>query len=453
MHIQLSEDFTTKKLLKFAMPTIMMMVFISIYSVVDGIFVGIFVGYNGLAALNIIFPLIMAIASLGLMFGAGGSAMVAKKLGEGKKKTAQEYFTLLTITTIVIGVALSGICLIFIRPICYGMGASELIIEDCIIYGRICLIGSVFFALQMFFQSFLVTAERPKMGLHLSIASGISNIVLDFLLIGFFDMGLAGAALATNCGFLIGSVIPLIYFLSNNSSQLKFIKPTFEKKVILGSMGNGSSEMVTNVSRSLIAILFNIQLMKMLGEAGVAAISVMLYVEFAFTAILIGFSVGIAPIIAFNFGAKKGEELKKIFRSCINVVIVVSLLMFGLSQIMAQGLVSVFIRDNPELVELTINGFRIFAISFLACGINIFASAYFTALSNGKVSAIISFMRTLFLQVIMIMVLPLIFGLNGIWLALPVAEIITVSISSYYLKKNQRMFELLKPEKMIKEQV
>lgn len=446
MQIQLSENFTTRKLLKFAMPTILMMVFISIYSVVDGIFVGTFVGYQGLAAVNIIFPLVMAIGSLGLMFGAGGSAEVAKKLGQGKKQIAQEYFTLLTLTTIVIGLVLSGICLIFLRPICFAMGASELIIEDCITYGRICLVGNVFFILQLFFQAFLVTAERPKMGFYLSIASGITNILLDLLLVGFLEMGLAGAALATNCGFLIGSVVPLIYFSGKNTSQLKFVKPVFEKEVIFRSMGNGASEMVTNISRSLIALLFNIQLMALLGEAGVAAISVMLYVEFAFTAVLIGFSVGTAPIIAFNFGAKKGAQLKKIFRSCINVVIVVSLLMFGLSQIMAQGLVSIFIRDNPELIAITIDGFRIFAISFLACGINIFASSYFTALGNGRVSAIISFMRTLVLQVIMIMLLPPIFGLNGIWMALPVAEIITVAISLWFFKKNRKLFALLKPE-------
>ncbi len=446
MPIQLSERFTTRKLLKFATPTILMMVFISIYSVVDGIFVGVFVGSNGLAAVNIVFPLIMAIGSLGLMLGAGGSAEVAKKLGEGKKQTAQEYFTFLTMATFFIGLVLSGLGLFFIRPICYAMGASDLLIEECVIYGKICLIGNVFFVLQLFFQSFLITAERPKMGFYLSIASGLTNILLDLLLIGVFKMGLAGAALATSAGFLVGSVVPILYFLTKNSSQLRFIRPAFKAKILLMSIGNGSSEMVTNVSRSLIALLFNIQLMRLLGEAGVAAISVMLYVEFVFTAVLIGFSVGTAPIIAFKFGAKKGTELKRIFLSCINVIVAVSLIMFGLSQLLAPGLVALFIRDNPQLVALTTKGFRIFAISFLACGINIFASAYFTALSNGRVSALISFMRTLVLQAIMIMVLPLIFGLNGIWMALPVAETITVGISLCYFKKNQRIFEVLKPE-------
>ncbi len=446
MPIQLSEVFTTRKLLSFALPTILMMVFISIYSVVDGIFVGIFVGSNGLAAINIVFPLVMAIASFGLMLGAGGSAEVAKKLGQGQKQRALEYFTLLTITTLVIGLVLSGISLIFLRPICYAMGASELIIEDCLVYGRICLIGNVFFMLQMFFQSFLVTAERPKMGFHLSLVSGLLNILLDVLLIAILGFGLAGAALATICGFTIGSVIPIIYFMKKNTSQLRFVKPVFEKGVILRSMGNGSSEMVTNVSRSLVALLFNIQLMKLLGEAGVAAISVMLYVEFVFTAVLIGFAVGIAPIIAFKFGAKQGAELKAVFLSSIHFVIAVSLLMFVLSQVLAQGLVMLFIRDNPDLISLTVKGFRIFAISFLACGINIFASAYFTALGNGKVSALISFLRTLVLQAIMIMVLPLFFGLNGIWMALPVAELMTVAISLLYFKKNQGIFEILKAE-------
>lgn len=446
MPIQLSEVFTTRKILKFAMPTIFMMVFISIYSVVDGIFVGIFVGSNGLAAINIVFPLVMAIASFGLMLGAGGSAEVAQKLGQGQKQLALEYFTLLTITTLVIGLVLSGISLIFLRPISYAMGASELIIEDCLVYGRICLLGNVFFMLQMFFQSFLVTAERPKMGFHLSLVSGVVNILLDFLLIAILGFGLTGAALATICGFAIGSIIPTIYFMKKNTSQLRFVKPVFDMGVILRSMGNGSSEMVTNVSRSLVALLFNIQLMRLLGEAGVAAISVMLYVEFVFTAVLIGFSVGIAPIIAFKFGAKQGAELKAIFLSSIHFVIVVSVLMFVLSQVMAQGLVTLFIRDNADLISLTVKGFRIFAISFLACGINIFASAYFTALGNGKVSALISFLRTLVLQAIMIMVLPLFFGLNGIWMALPVAEAITVTISLLYFKKNQRIFEVLKPE-------
>jgi putative MATE family efflux protein len=443
MRIKLSDTFSTKKLLQYAMPSILMMVFISVYSVVDGFFVGLFVGGKGLAAVNIVFPLIMAISSFGFMLGAGGSAEVARKLGEGKGQTAKEYFTMLTIATSLVGILLSLLCLNYIRPICYLMGASDLIIEDCVVYGKICLAGNVFFTLQAFFQSLLVTAERPGMGFALSIVSGITNMLLDWLFIGVLHMGLAGAALATTAGFIIGSLVPLFYFMSAKPVQLHFVKPVWDLKVLLRSMGNGSSEMVTNISRSLIALLFNIQLMSLMGEDGVAAISVMLYVEFVFTAVLIGFSMGTAPVIGFNFGARRGDQLKTIFHSCLRVVVIVSAGMFVISQLAAPGLIAIFIHNDPQLLQITVTGFRLFAISFLASGINIFASSYFTALCNGRVSAIISLMRTLILQSILILVLPLIIGINGIWIALPLAEILTLGLSFWYFYKNQAVFESL----------
>ena len=442
MHIQLSDKFTTSKLVRFTMSSILMMVFISIYSVVDGFFVGRYVGSNGLAAVNIVFPLIMTIGSFGFMLGTGGTAEVARAMGEKRDQAANQYFSLLTLVTVLMGIFLSLLAFIFMEPLCYFMGASELIIDDSVTYGRIATLGSVFFMLQGFFQSFFVTAERPKMGFYLSIFSGISNIFLDWLLIGVFGMGLAGAAIATVCGFMISGLIPVFYFFSDNRSRLQFTKPGKDVSMILRSMGNGASEMVTNISRSLITVLFNVQLMQLLGEDGVAAISVMLYIEFVFTAVLIGFSIGAAPVIGYHFGARNGRELKNLHHSCLKIVGLVSVVMFIISELAASALVSIFVADNPALIELTVQGFRFFAVSFLFCGINIFASAYFTALGNGRASAMISFIRTLVLQVTMILLLPKFFGIQGIWMALPVAEALTLGLTFWYFSQQQSIFKI-----------
>lgn len=424
------------------MSSILMMVFISIYSVVDGFFVGRYVGSNGLAAVNIVFPLIMTIGSFGFMLGTGGTAEVARAMGEKRDQAANQYFSFLTLVTVLMGVFLSLLAFIFMEPLCYFMGASELIIGDAVTYGRICALGTGFFMLQGFFQSFFVTAERPKIGFFLSILSGIINIFLDWLLVGVWGMGLSGAAIATVCGFMISGLIPVFYFFSANSSRLQFSKPVKDLSMLLASMSNGASEMVTNISRSLITVLFNIRLMRLLGEDGVAAISVMLYIEFIFTAVLIGFSIGAAPVIGYHFGARKGDELKKLYHSCLKIVGVVSVAMFIISELAAPALVSIFLGDNPVLIELTVHGFRIFAVSFLFCGFNIFASAYFTALGDGRVSAIISFTRTLFLQVIMILLLPQLFGIQGIWMALPVAEALSLGLTFWYFKQQQSIFKI-----------
>ncbi|MDZ5723618.1 MATE family efflux transporter [Acetobacterium sp. K1/6] len=442
MHIQLSEKFTTRKLLRFTMSSILMMVFISIYSVVDGLFVGRYVGSNGLAAVNIVFPLIMTIGSFGFMLGTGGTAEVARAMGEKRDQVANQYFSFLTLVTVLIGVFLSLLAFIFMEPLCYLMGASERIIGDSVTYGRICTLGTVFFMLQGFFQSFFVTAERPKMGFYLSILSGVINIFLDWLLVGVWGIGLPGAAIATVCGFMISGLIPIFYFFYKNTSRLQFATPVKDVSMLLRSMSNGASEMVTNISRSLITVLFNVRLMQLLGEDGVAAISVMLYIEFIFTAVLIGFSIGAAPVIGYHFGARNGDELKKLHQSCLKIVGMVSIVMFILSELAASVLVSIFIVSNPTLIELTVQGFRIFAISFLFCGINIFASAYFTALGNGRASAMISFIRTLFLQVIMILVLPQFLGIQGIWMALPVAEALTLGLTFWYFKQQQSVFKI-----------
>lgn len=442
MRIQLSEKFTTRKLLRFTMSSILMMVFISIYSVVDGFFVGRYVGSNGLAAVNIVFPLIMTIGSFGFMLGTGGTAEVARAMGEQREQVAKEYFSFLTLVTVLMGVFLSLLAFIFMEPLCYVMGASELIIADCVTYGRICTLGNVFFMLQGFFQSFFVAAERPKIGFLLSILSGIINIFLDWLLVGVWGMGLSGAAIATVCGFMVSGLIPVFYFLSDNSSRLQFAKPVNDIAMLLRSMGNGASEMVTNISRSLITVLFNVQLMQLLGEDGVAAISVMLYIEFVFTAVLIGFSIGVAPVIGYHYGARNGDELKKLHHSCLKIVGLVSVSMFIISELAAVTLITIFIIDNPSLIELTVQGFRVFALSFLFCGINIFASAYFTALGNGRASAMISFIRALVLQVTMILLLPQFFGIWGIWLALPVAEALMLGLTFWYFRQQQGIFKI-----------
>ncbi|WKY47371.1 MATE family efflux transporter [Eubacteriaceae bacterium ES3] len=442
MEIQLSDRFNSVRLLRFALPSIMMMVFISIYSVVDGFFVGRYVGSYGLATVNIVFPLIMAIAAFGFMLGTGGTATVAQTLGSGQADRARGIFSFYTLVTLAFGLTATAFTFTLMTPLCYWLGASEAIIEDCVAYGRICSLGIVFFLLQAFFQTFFVAAERPKLGFYLSILSGITNILFDWLLVGRLGWGLNGAATATVAGFVVGGLFPILYFSFNHTSSLYFVRPDINWCLLFKSLGNGASEMVTNLSRSLITVLFNIILMRELGENGVAAISVMLYVEFVFTAVLIGFSVGVAPVFGFHFGARNGDELRSLFFICLRALALISLLLFAVAEVSARLLIIIFIPDNGPLIDLTVYGFRLFALSFLGCGINIFASAYFTALGNGTVSALISFLRTLVLQALSILVLPGLVGINGIWLALPLAEGLGLAISAYFFYRQRNVFKI-----------
>ncbi len=428
MRIQLSDHFTMRRLLRFTLPSIVMMVVTSIYSVVDGLFVANVVGSNALASINIVMPMFLILGAFGFMMGSGGSAEVAKTMGEGREDDAKSYFTTLTIAVAVLGVGLTAATIFFIRPLSYFMGASDLLIEDCVIYGTICLIGNIPYMLQTFFQTFFITAEKPKLGMVLTIASGVTNIVLDWLFIVVFQWGIAGAAVATSIGYAVGGFLPLLYFARKNSSRLHFVKPHVHWRMLLHSAGNGSSEMVSNASRALTTFLFNIQLMRLVGEAGVSAITIMQYVNFVFIAVMIGFSVGSAPVVGYHYGAQNQTELKGLFRICMTFIVTTCLCMFALSELAAGPLVAVF-ADSQSLYEMTLWGFRLFAISFAAVGINIFASAFFTALCNGAVSAFISFMRTIVFEAGAVLLLPVFFDLNGVWIALPVAEGLGVLVS------------------------
>ena len=439
MKIQLSVHFSYHRLLRFTLPSVIMMIFTSIYGVVDGLFVSNLVGSNALSSINIIYPLIMVIGAFGFMLGTGGSAEVAKALGMGKKQEANEYFTMLILTIIGIGVVLSVLGIIFIRPVSYLLGASDLLIEDCVSYGVIMIAGSAAFMLQTTFQSFFMVAEKPQLGLALTIASGLTNVVLDFVFVYVFRWGIGGAAAATVCSYIVGGVFPLIYFAKPGRSILNFCKTRFYPRILLHSCSNGSSEMMTNVSQSLITFLYNLQMMKFAGEDGVAAITVILYLNFVFMAVFIGFSMGTAPIISYHYGAGNHSELKNLFSKSWKIILGASLAMFLLAELSAVTLARLFVGSNPELVEMTSLGLKLYAVSFLFSGMNVFGSSFFTALCNGAISAIIAFLRALVLQAGMIMLLPLIIGVNGVWLAVVIAEMLAMAVTiGFFVTQGKR---------------
>lgn len=441
MKIQLSEHFTYKTLIKFTIPTIIMMIFTSIYGVVDGIFVSNCVGSDAFAAVNLIMPVLMILGIVGFMIGSGGSALIAKTIGEGKKEKANEYFSMLIYLLIIIGLILSIVGIIAIRPISGLLGAKENILEDCITYGRVLLIFLIPFILQNCFQNFLVVAEKPTFGLIISIIAGITNMILDFVFIYVLKMGVFGAAAATGISQLVGGVIPLVYFIRKNNSPLKIIKAKFERKAIWQSCTNGSSEMLTNLSMSLVNMLYNIQLMKYAGSDGVVAYGIIMYIGFVFSGTYLGYSMGTAPIIGYHYGAENTEELKSLLKKSLKLIAITSIVMTGLAEISSKLLASIFVSYNAELLDMTTNAIRLFAISYIISGFNIFASSFFTALNNGLVSATISFLRTLVFQVAMILILPLIFGLNGIWLAVVVAETLALIVSIIFLVYNRKNYK------------
>lgn len=412
MKIQLSEHFTYKTLIKFTIPTIIMMIFTSIYGVVDGIFVSNCVGSDAFAAVNLIMPALMILGTVGFMIGSGGSALVAKTIGEGKKDKANEYFSMLIYLLIIIGLIFSIVGITVVRPISKLLGAEGNILEDCITYGQVLLIFLIPFILQNCFQSFLVVAEKPTFGLIISIITGVTNMLLDFLFIYVFKMGVFGAALATGISQLVGGVIPLVYFMRKNNSPLKLTKAKFEWKAIWKSCTNGSSEMLTNLSMSLVNMLYNMQLMKYAGADGVVAYGIIMYISFIFVGTYLGYSMGTAPIIGYHYGAENTDELKSLLRKSLKLILVTSIVMTGLAEVSSRLLAGIFVSYNAELLNMTTNAIRLFSISYIISGFNIFSSSFFTALNNGLVSAAISFLRTLVFQVVMILVLPLIFGLN-----------------------------------------
>ncbi|MDO5389034.1 MAG: MATE family efflux transporter [Clostridia bacterium] len=440
MRIQLSEHFSYKKLLKFVLPSIVMMVFTSIYSVVDGVFVSNFVGKTSFAAVNLIMPITMGMGSIGFMLGTGGSAIVSKTLGEGDGLKANKYFTMIVISTIIGGFILTVIGLIYIRPIAVAIGATENMLEDCLLYGRILIVVEIAFMLQNLFQSFFVTAEKPQIGLLLTILAGLTNIILDAVFIAVFHWGVAGAAVATAMSQVVGGIVPIFYFIRKNDSVLKFTRTNINLRILLKVCTNGSSELMTNLSTSIVNILYNFQLMKIAGEDGVAAYGVIMYVNFIFMAIYIGYSIGSAPIVGYHFGAENYDELKNLFKKSLKIVGVFGFILTFAAIILASPLSKIFVGYDIELFEMTKNGFRLYSLSFLISGFNVFGSAFFTALNNGMISAAISFLRTLLFQVVVVMILPIILGLNGIWLSVVMAELFTVFISVIFFIKNKNRY-------------
>ena len=442
MQIKLSDHFSYGRLLRFTLPSIIMMVISSIYSVVDGLFVSNLVGDLALSSVNIVFPVAMIVGSFGFMLGTGGSAIVARTMGEGDQPLANRYFSMIIYAVVLLGVVLSAVCVIYMEPIARFAGASDALIGDCVVYGRILLAGSVPFMLQTSFQSFFVVAEKPHLGLALSIAAGVTNMVMDYVLIVVCDLGVAGAAIATVMGYCVGGVLPLLYFLRPKREGIRLTRTRFYGKQLLHACTNGSSELMSNISSSVVGILYNIQLMRLIGEQGVAAYSVMMYVDFVFVATFLGFSIGSAPIVSYHYGADNHPELKNVFRKSMTVILCTSVAMVILSELLSRPLSSAFVGYNAELLEMTVHGFRLFALCYLFCGINIYASSFFTALCNGALSALISFLRSLLLRGGMVLLMPILFGLDGIWTAVIAAEGLgaVVSLGLLYAKRRQYQY-------------
>lgn len=438
MNIQLSDHFNYGKLLRFTLPSIIMMIFSSIYSVVDGLFISNFVGITPFAAINLIWPFIQILGCLGFMFGAGGSALISLTLGMGNKKRANQIFSMLTYLAAAAGLILSAIGILFIEPIAIKMGADEAMLPYCVLYGRILLISLPAFLLQNVFQSFLITAEKPMLGLIVTVAAGLTNMSLDALFILGFRWGVAGAAAATAISQCVGGLIPLLYFARKNNSLLKLGKPFFDGKVLLTTCTNGLSELVTNISMSVVSILYNFQLMRFAGENGVAAYGAVMYVGFIFAAVFLGYSIGVAPVIGFHYGAQNQDELKGLFKKSNVLVITSSILLAGLAIILSEPLARIFVRQDPALLEMTTTAFRFYSLSVLFSGFNIFGSAFFTALSDGLVSAAISFLRTLVFQIVTVLILPIFFELNGIWYSLFLAEMLAMIVTlAFYITKRK----------------
>lgn len=437
--IALSEHFNRRKLIKFTLPTIIMMIFTSVYGVVDGLFISNVAGSDAFAAVNLIMPALMVLGAVGFMIGTGGSALVSKTLGEGKQKTANQYFSMLIWFLIICGVVLTVLGEIFIEPLAALLGADSATLTGCVIYGRVLLVALTGFILQNAFQSFLVVAEKPGMGLKISIASGITNIVLDFLFVYVIRGGVFGAAVATGISQLVGSVIPLVYFIRRNDSPLRMVKPVFDGKALMKSCANGSSEMLTNISMSLVNILYNYKLMQIIGSDGVVAYGIIMYIAFVFVGVYMGYSVGVAPVISYHYGAENTDELKGLFKNSIIMLTAASVILTVVAELSAKVLAGIFVRYSPELLELSATAIRLFVLSYLISGINVFASAFFTALNNGVISALISFLRTFVFQIVMIMILPVFWGANGLWSAIIFAELLgfIVSIICFVTQKNR----------------
>ena len=440
MNIQLSEHFTYRKLLSFTFPSVVMLVFTSVYGVVDGFFVSNFVGKTSFTAVNFIMPFLMILGSVGFMFGTGGGALIAKTLGEGKEKKARDLFSMIVYVSFACGVFLAVFGILFVRPIASLLGAKGQLLEDCVTYGRIILAALPAYVLQYEFQCLFATAGKPSLGLYVTVAAGVTNMVLDALFVAVFRWGIPGAAGATAISQCVGGVIPLIYFACPNKSLLKIGRTQFLGRELLKACGNGSSELMSNISMSIVSMLYNVQLLKYAGEDGVAAYGVLMYVSMIFLAVFIGYSVGTAPVIGYQYGAKNHGELKSLRKKSLVLIGIFALIMFAGAYLLASPLSKLFVGYDKGLLALTIRGVSIFSFCFLFSGFAIFGSSFFTALNNGLISASIAFLRTLVFQIAAVLILPLFWGVDGIWLSIVAAEVMAVVVTVFFLKGQREKY-------------
>lgn len=430
----IAKEFHFFSLLKFAMPSIVMMIVMGLYTIVDSIFVSRFVGTNALSAINIVYPVINIIIALAVMLATGGSAVIARKLGAGDAHGARQNFSMLMIIGVAVSVVIVAVGIIFIKPMIYALGASDLLYRHCYEYLFVMLLFAPASILQMMFQVFFVTAGKPAWGLGLTLSAGFVNMALDYLFVVPLGMGVGGAALATGIGYLIPAVAGTLFFLRKKGT-LYFERPGFDLAVLWESCFNGSSEMVTNLSMGVTTFLFNVIMMRFLGEDGVAAVTILLYAQFLLTALFMGFSMGVAPVISYNYGSQNVVQLKRIFKICIVFISAASVAVFGFSALCATSIVGVFSPKGTPVYEIATSGYALFALNFLFAGFNIYTSAMFTAFSNGRVSAIISFLRTFVFILLGLLLLPMLFQINGVWLAIPFAELATLAVSAAYILK------------------
>ena len=441
MRVRLSDHFDFRRLLKFTFPSMVMMAFTSLYSVVDGFFVSNFVGKTPFAAVNFIMPVLMILGSVGFMFGSGGSALVSKTMGEGEPDKARKLFSLFIYSTAVCGVIIAVISFIFIRPLAAFMGAEGEMLDNCVLYGRILLLSLPFFMLQFEFQSFFITAERPQMGLVVTVVCGLTNMVLDALFMAVFSWGLVGAAAATAVSQMLGGVIPILYFSRADADTLRLTKTKIDGKALLKACTNGSSELMSNISMSMVGILYNFQLMRYAGENGIAAYGVLMYVNMIFLAIFIGYSTGVAPVVGYHYGAENHSELKGLLRKSYVIIGIFAVAMFGLAELLAGTLAGIFVGYDRELMDMTERAFMIYSVSFLFSGIAIYGSSFFTALNDGLTSALISFLRSLLFQVAAVIILPLIFGIDGIWFSVVAAELVAAVMTILFIAVKRKKYQ------------
>lgn len=443
MKIELNEHFTYKKLIRFTLPSILMMIFTSIYGVVDGFFVSNYVGAEAFASVNLIMPVIIILSAVGFMIGTGGNALVAMTLGQHDEKRANEIFSMLIYILIFLGICLSIAMAVFMPKMARILGATDIMIDDCVIYGRISMVSLTFFMLQTSFQSFMVTAARPHFGLYITIAAGVTNMVLDLVFVGILGFGVAGAAWATVASEIVGGSVPLIYFIIPNKSKLNLVKAGFQFRPLIKVLSNGASEFMTIISSSFVNMLYNLQLMKIAGEKGVASFGVIMYINFIFTGVLFGYAFGSSSIVSYHYGSENYKELRSLFSKSIKIIGIASLISFASAQIFAIPLIKIFFSYSDELIHMTTHGFRIYSIAYLMIGFNGYASSLFTALNNGKVSATIAFGRTLVFQVASILILPQIFGLDGIFSSIIVAEFLAIMVSMFFINKYKNEYHYL----------